>query len=189
MTTQKSPPRAIDPTSILIVDDEQTFRERLARAFRGRGFDVRSAGSYEDAIALATADSPELAVVDLRTPGKNGLELARDLKAIDPSTKIVVRPGYGGIATAVDAIRLGVAYYLAKPADVDDIHDAFRQAEGDPLAAIETETPPPTLARAEWEHISRVLSDCGGNISVAARRLGLHRRSLQRKLSKFPPSE
>jgi len=186
-STNETPSAA--PTSILLVDDEQVFRDSLARAFRRRGFDVRTADGYDSALASAREDSPELAIVDLRMPGKNGLEVVRDLKALDPSTRIVVLTGYGSIATAVDAIRLGAAYYVPKPADVDDLLAAFRRAEEDPLTAIDTKTPAPSLARAEWEHISRVLSDCGGNISVAARRLGIHRRSLQRKLSKYPPSE
>jgi two-component system response regulator RegA len=175
------------PTSLLLTDDEQVFRDRLAHAFRNRGYDVRTAASYDEAIASATADSPELAVVDLRMPGRSGLELVRDLKAIDPATRIVVLTGYGSIATAVDAMRLGATYYLPKPADVDDILAAFARADAEPLTTIAVDQNPPSLARAEWEHIGRVLSDCGGNISVAARRLGIHRRSLQRKLMKYPP--
>lgn len=176
-------------TSLLLVDDEQVFRDRLARAFRTRGLDVRTAGNYDEALASAQADSPELAVVDLRMPGRSGLELVRDLKAIDPATKIVVLTGYGSIATAVDAMRLGATHYLSKPADADDILASFLRAEGEPLAAAPSDHRAPSLARAEWEHISRVLSDCGGNISVAARRLAIHRRSLQRKLAKYPPGE
>lgn len=191
MSAPKETPEApsVARTSILLVDDEQVFRESLARAFRRRDFDVRTADGYETALASAKEDSPELAVVDLRMAGKNGLEVVRDLKALDPATRIVVLTGYGSIATAVDALRLGAAYYLPKPADVDDILGAFRRAEEDPLTAIASDARAPSLARAEWEHISRVLSDCGGNISVAARRLGIHRRSLQRKLSKYPPTE
>jgi len=113
----------------------------------------------------------------------------RDLAALDPATKIVVLTGYGSIATAVDAIKLGAAHYLAKPADADDLIAAFERAQAPPLAATATDYAAPTLARAEWEHINRVLSDCGGNISEAARRLGVHRRSLQRKLSRWAPGE
>jgi two-component system response regulator RegA len=107
---------------------------------------------------------------------------------LDPSTKIVLLTGYGSIATAVDAIRIGAVNYLAKPADVDDILAAFARSESPPLSPPDVGYDPPSLARAEWEHINRVLSDCGGNISEAARRLGIHRRSLQRKLQKRPPS-
>jgi two-component system response regulator RegA len=175
--------------SLLLVDDDAVFRERLARAFRERGYDVRTAGSAEDALRAAHLDTPELAVVDLRMPGKSGLELVRDLVALDPSTKIVVLTGYGSIATAVDAIKLGAAHYLAKPADADDLIAAFERIDAPPLAPASADYAAPTLARAEWEHIHRVLSDCGGNISEAARRLGVHRRSLQRKLSRWAPGE
>jgi two-component system, response regulator RegA len=174
--------------SMLIVDDDQAFRTRLGRAFTERGYDVRSAGGSAEALALARADSPEMAIVDLRMPpGPSGLELVRDLKAIDPATRILVLTGYGSIATAVDAMRIGATYYLAKPADVDDILTAFARGEAPPLDPPPAEYAAPSLARAEWEHISRVLSDCGGSVSEAARRLGLHRRSLQRKLQKYPP--
>lgn len=173
--------------SILLVDDDDVFRERVARAMRDRGFETRTASDYDQAMASARADSPELAVVDLKMPGKSGLELVRDLKELDPATKVVVLTGYGSIATALDAVRLGATHYLAKPADVDDILMAFTRGDAPPLEPPPAEFPAPSLARAEWEHISRVLSDCGGNISEAARRLGIHRRSLQRKLQKYPP--
>jgi two-component system response regulator RegA len=175
--------------SLLIADDDHVLRERLARAFRERGFDVRTAEHYDAAIALARQDSPEMAVVDLRMPGRSGLELVRDLKALDPATRIVVLTGYGSIATAIEAMRIGATYYLAKPADADDVLAAFERGDAPPLDGAETDYAPPSLARAEWEHINRVVSDCGGNISEAARRLGIHRRSLQRKLQKYPPRE
>lgn len=174
--------------SILLVDDDGVLRERLARAFRERGFDVRTAPNAEAALAQATQDSPELAVVDLRMPGRSGLELVRELVAIDPATKVVVLTGYGSIATAIEAVRVGAVYYLPKPADVDDILGAFAKGESPPLSATPADFAAPSLARAEWEHINRVLADCGGNVSEAARRLGIHRRSLQRKLQKFPPA-
>ena len=174
--------------SLLLVDDDATFRERLARAMRGRGFDVRTAGDAEEAARLAAADPPELAVVDLRMPGAGGLELVRELRALDPATRIVVLTGYGSIATAIEAMRLGATYYLPKPADVDDILAAFARGEAPPLTPVtDLAAEAPSLARAEWEHINRVLGDAGGNVSEAARRLGLHRRSLQRKLQKYPP--
>ncbi len=179
-------------TSILLVDDDEVYRNRLARAFVDRGYDVRSAQDYDTAVAAATTDSPELAVLDLKMPGKSGLELVKALHEIDPATKTLILTGYGSIATAIDAVRLGATYYLSKPADADDIIAAFARGEAPPL-----DPPPPdsddyrapSLARAEWEHINRVLSDAGGNISEAARRLGIHRRSLQRKLQKYPPSK
>jgi two-component system response regulator RegA len=182
-----SPTPGHAPT-LLLVDDEAVFRERLARAFRERGFEVSTAGSYDEALALATKDSPELAVVDLRMPGRGGLELVRALHALDASTRIIVLTGYGSIATAVEAVKLGAFNYLPKPADVDDLLLAFTRGPGE-AAQVTEDFQPPTLARAEWEHIQRVLTDCGGNISEAARRLGLHRRSLQRKLQKYPPAQ
>src|SRR5512144_598013 len=175
--------------AILIVDDDETYRNRLARAFVDRGYDVRCAHDYDSALALATIESPEFAVVDLKMPGKSGLELIKALCEIDPATKTVVLTGYGSIATAIDAVRLGATYYLSKPADTDDIVNAFARGQAPPLEPPEVEYKAPSLARAEWEHINRVLSDCGGNISEAARRLGIHRRSLQRKLQKYPPRE
>ena len=173
--------------SVLLVDDDEVFRRILAKAFTRRGFEVRTAGDYDQAMAMAREDSPELAVIDMRMPGRSGLELLRDLRELDPTTRVVVLTGYGSIATAVDAMRLGATNYVPKPADADDVLAAFERAEASPLDVVAVEFPVPTLARAEWEHINRVLGDCGGNISEAARRLGLHRRSLQRKLQKYPP--
>jgi two-component system, response regulator RegA len=178
-----------EPQSLLLVDDDERFRERLARALMERGLEVRTAAGHDEAVALAREESPELAVVDLRMPGPSGLELVRALLEIDPGTRVLMLTGYGSIATAVEAMRLGAASYLPKPADADEILAAFEKAEAPPLSATEVDLPAPSLARAEWEHINRVLSDCGGNVSEAARRLGLHRRSLQRKLQKYPPAQ
>jgi len=175
-----------DKSLVLLVDDDDTLRERLARAFRVRGFEVLAAASYEEAMEKARAGSPDMALVDLKMPGRSGLEVTRDLHALDPTMRIVVLTGYGSIATAVEAMRLGAAYYRSKPADADDILAAFARAQAPPLEAG-PEYAAPSLARAQWEHINRVLTDCGGNISQAARRLGIHRRSLQRKLRKYPP--
>ena len=169
--------------SLLVVDDDEVFRTRLGRAFADRGFEVRTAASAEEALLLARQDSPEFAVVDLRMPGASGIDVVRELCAIDPATVVVVLTGYGSIATAVEAIRAGAVHYLSKPADVDDILAAL-SGQASPSATNNVEVP--SLARVEWEHIQRVLSDCEGNISRAARLLGLHRRSLQRKLSKDP---
>ncbi len=189
-TTQASaePPPHDRPT-VLRVDDDDAFRHRLSRALRDRGYAVETADGYQAAMQLARTESPEYAVVDLRMSGRSGLELVRDLAQLDPSTRIVVLTGYGSIATAVDAVRLGAVQYLSKPADADDLLAAFGRADLPPLSTAQVEFAAPSLARSEWEHIQRVLSDCGGNISEAARRLGLHRRSLQRKLSKFPPQQ
>lgn len=174
--------------SLLVVEDDEVFRTRVARALSNRGYDVRTAADCAEAEALAKADSPELALVDLRMPGGSGLELVRVLKQIDAATKVVVLTGYGSIATATDAMRLGATHYLAKPASTDEIVAAFERDKVPPLVVVDgDESTTPSLARAEWEHINRVLTDAGGNISEAARRLGIHRRSLQRKLQKYPP--
>lgn len=171
--------------SVLVVDDDDTFRVRLAQAFEKRGYEVRQAADADAAVAAANEDSPEHAVVDLKMPGASGLTVVRELSRIDPSTKIVVLTGYGSIATALDAMRLGATHYLQKPADLDEIEAGFHKS----AAEVEPkELTVPSLARVEWEHIDRVLSDCGGNVSQAARLLGLHRRSLQRKLHKRPAS-
>lgn len=175
--------------SILVVDDDETFRTRLVRAFQAREHEAQGARDGEEALALARKESPEYAVVDLRMPGMSGLDVVRELKAIDAMTNIVVLTGYGSIATALEAVRLGATHYLTKPADVDDILAAFERANRPPTEAVAIAPQNvPSLARAEWEHINRVLTDCGGNITQAARLLGLHRRSLQRKLSKYPTS-
>jgi two-component system response regulator RegA len=174
------------PHSLLIVDDDDTFRNQLARAFRTRGFDTRVAANPAEALDLAQKESPEFALVDLRMPEGSGLELVRDLKALDHTTNVVVLTGYGSIATALEAVRLGATHYLTKPADVDDILAAFARRDGNLPEAASTELAVPSLARTEWEHIQRVLTDCSGNITQAAKLLGLHRRSLQRKLSKYP---
>jgi two-component system response regulator RegA len=137
-------------------------------------------------IFLARAESPELAVVDLKMPGRSGLELVRDLQEIDPATRIVVLTGYGSIATALEAVHLGATHYVTKPADADDLLSAFAREGPDSGAPVPIEHAVPSLARAEWEHIQRVLVDCGGNVSQTARLLGIHRRSLQRKLARTP---
>jgi two-component system response regulator RegA len=169
-----------DARSLLIVDDDTAFRERLVRAMRDRGYEAVGVADHPSAIEAARDESPELALVDLRLPGESGLAVVRDLKALDSSTVVVVLTGYGSIATAVESVKLGAASYLTKPADADQIVAAFEgtQPADDGQA--------PSLARVEWEHIQRILSDCGGNVSQAARVLGIHRRSLQRKLAKRP---
>lgn len=176
--------------TLLVVDDDAPFRTRLARAFAARGFQVREARDGSTALRLARAESPELAVVDLRMPESDGLDVVRELKAIDATTNVVVLTGYGSIATALEAVRLGATHYLTKPADVEDLLAAFARADAQDPAAARIGAPAapvaPSLARVEWEHIQRVLTDADGNVSEAARRLGIHRRSLQRKLSKFP---
>lgn len=175
--------------TLLLVDDDDVFRERLARAFRERGFVVDTHGSVDSALTgIADAsESPEFAVVDLRMPGASGLELVRILHGRDPATRIVVLTGYGSIATAVQAVKDGAADYLSKPLDFPRILAALLGTQDTPDAEQrEVDFASPSLARIEWEHIQRVLLECDGNITRAAKTLGLHRRSLQRKLDKYP---
>jgi len=173
--------------SILLVDDESHFRERLGRAFEKRDHQVFTAGNYDEAMVVIRKELPEMAVIDLRMPGKSGLELIKDALDVHPNLRIVVLTGYGSIATATDAVKLGAVSYLPKPADIDDIITAFSQTTDIDLPDPAENFQAPSLARMEWEHINRVLHDCKGNISAAAKKLGLHRRTLQRKLNKFPP--
>ena len=172
---------------ILLVDDEDFFRERLNQAFVRRGYTTNTASCYEEAMAIIRKEQPTMAVVDLKMPGKNGLLLVKDALAIAPELKIVVLTGYGSIATATEAIRLGAVSYLAKPADIDEILQVFSSDSSLDLEEPSEEILPPSLARVEWEHIQRVLADCGDNISYAAKKLGIHRRTLQRKLYKYAP--
>lgn len=175
---------ALSATTILVVEDDDFLRERLVRALRDRGFAAQGAGSLSEALRQSE-EAPELAVVDLRIGEASGLDVLRALLAKDPATRVVMLTGYGSIATAVEAMRLGAVHYLTKPADAEQILAALLHPEHD-SPALSGE--PLTLARAEWEHINHVLVSVSGNISEAARRLGLHRRSLQRKLAKYPPA-
>jgi two-component system, response regulator RegA len=174
---------------LLLVDDDETFRERLGRALRERFYDVVTASGHASAMAAARAQTPAFAVVDLKMPGPSGLELVRDLHALDPQTRIVVLTGYGSITSAVEALHGGAHDYLSKPADADEIIAALlgQKSSGDGARRPTAAQPPPSLARAEWEHMTRILADVGGNVSEAARRLGITRRTLQLKLKKDPP--
>ena len=176
--------------AILLVDDDEIFRERLARALRERGYDVVTAAEHGTALQAARARHFDCAVVDLKMPGPSGLEVVRDLKAANDATRVVMLTGYGSIPSTVEALRRGAHDYLSKPVDADDIIAALGGEQRAAPGAASVQLPPPaapTLARAEWEHISRILGDCGGNVSEAARRLGIARRTLQLKLKKYPP--
>jgi two-component system, response regulator RegA len=173
-----------DGGAILLVDDDEIFRERLARALRGRGYDVATAADHEGALAAAGTRKPDFAVVDLRMPGLSGLALIGPLRALAPGARIVVLTGYGSITSAVEALRAGAHDYLSKPVDAEQVIAALT---GEAAPRAEAEAPSPTLARAEWEHIQRILTDTNQNISEAARRLGITRRTLQLKLKKYPP--
>ncbi len=174
--------------SILLVDDEEIFRKRLAQALYRRNFVVYEVGGFDSAMAVLQERSPKMVLIDLRMPGRSGIELIAEAKRLHPDIQIVVLTGYGSIATASQAIKLGALYYLSKPADVDEIILAFSTNGDFPIPVAQKELTPPSLARVEWEHIHRVLTDCEGNISETARKLNIHRRSLQRKLFKFAPA-
>ncbi|MBA3312772.1 MAG: response regulator [Planctomycetaceae bacterium] len=171
----------------LIVDDNELLRNRLAEAIAERGFRTRTARNYDEAVRAVREEPPELSVIDLKMPGKSGLELVRAIKDLSPETKCVVCTGFGSIANAVEAIHAGAVNYVTKPADADEILAAFRKSEEPDRAVAETDYQPVTLAEAEWEYIQQVLTDCNGNISKAARLLGIERRTLQRKLKKMRP--
>jgi two-component system response regulator RegA len=171
--------------AILVVDDDERFRERLGKAFQARGHVVLLAHDHASALLALVTRSVERAVVDLRMPGPSGLVLVRDLLELHPALTIVVLTGYGSIATAIDAMRYGARDYLTKPCHADRILAAF---DVEPAEALHDALPfeVPTLANLEREHIERVLRDCNGNVSRTARVLGMHRRTLQYKLAKFP---
>ena len=169
---------------LLLVDDDIVFCEVLGKALERRGFDVISAHGVAEAKTLLKTTIPGFAVIDLRMPDASGLELVSLLGKARPAIRMVILTSYASIATAVEAIKLGATYYLTKPADADEIVAALNRDAG------ETGTPVParpiSVGRLEWEHLHKVLSDCDGNVSAAARRLGMHRRTLQRKLQKKP---
>jgi two-component system response regulator RegA len=169
---------------VLVVDDDGASRDHLAQALAQRGFAVATARTASAARALAIKNPPGFAVVELKIAGESGLKLISTLVALDPDARIVVLTGYGSIATAVEAIKLGAVDYLCKPADADQVVAAFYHDAGDD--DIPLNTSPMSLKRLEWEQVARVLCDHKGNISEAARALSMHRRTLQRKLAKHP---
>ena len=170
-----------DLPTLLLVDDDATFRGVLKRALEKRGYAVSDADSVEAALPLAESSPPEYAVIDLKMHGASGLVLVQRLHELDPNTRIVMLTGYASIATAVEAIKLGATHYLSKPANADEIVAAFGHS-ANPEKIVEAT--PATVDRLEWEHINRVLLEQNGNISATARLLNMHRRTLQRKLSK-----
>lgn len=170
--------------SLVIVDDDRAFLQRLSRAMELRGFEVRSAHSVAEGIDLIRQKAPAFAIVDMRLEDGNGLDVIAELTRLKPNARIIVLTGYGNIATAVSAVKLGAVDYLAKPADADDVTDAL-------LAPANTKAPPPenpmSADRVRWEHIQRVYELCNRNVSETARRLNMHRRTLQRILAKRAP--
>ncbi len=170
--------------SLIIVDDDRAFLQRMVRAMESRGFHVRSAFSVSEGIDLIRQSPPAFAVIDLRLEDGNGLDVIAELTRVRPNARIIVLTGYGNIATAVTAVKLGAVDYLAKPADADDVTDAL-------LAPPNSKAPPPenpmSADRVRWEHIQRVYELCNRNVSETARRLNMHRRTLQRILAKRAP--
>jgi two-component system response regulator RegA len=169
---------------LLLVDDDETFTRVMARAMTRRGFRVSTANSAESGLALASADLPDYAVLDLKMDGDSGLVLLPKLHELDSEMRVLILTGYSSIATAVEAIKRGACNYLCKPADADDVLAALLTEH----VALDTLVPenPMSVDRLQWEHIQRILAEHAGNISATARALGMHRRTLQRKLQKRP---
>lgn len=170
--------------SLLIVDDDAPFLRRLSRAMETRGFAVETAETVSEGIAKARANPPKYAVVDLRLGDGNGLDVIEAIRQRRDDTRIIVLTGYGNIATAVNAVKLGAVDYLAKPADADDILAALVRKQGEKAELPEN---PMSADRVRWEHIQRVFEMCERNVSETARRLNMHRRTLQRILAKRAP--
>ncbi|MDQ0346598.1 response regulator transcription factor [Ancylobacter vacuolatus] len=167
---------------LLIVEDDATFARTLKRSFERRGYQVTSCAGLDEVAALLAHVRPAYAVVDLKLAGQSGLDCVKALHAHDPGMRIVVLTGFASIATAVEAIKLGACHYLPKPANADDIEKAFERVEGD--VSVPLDGRPTSLKNLEWERIHETLVETEFNISETARRLGMHRRTLARKLEK-----
>ncbi len=182
--TEREGDTPTDLPTLLLVEDDAVFCQVMRQALTRRGFNVQVAHSVAEGVALSEKAAPEYAVVDLSMPDGSGLVLIKHLIAIDPHTRIIMLTGFASVATAVEAIKLGAIHYLSKPADADEIIAAFSREEGDTNVDITTQ--PLSVNRLEWEHIQKVLSNHNGNITATAQALGMHRRTLQRKLQKRP---
>jgi two-component system, response regulator RegA len=170
--------------SLLIVEDDKSFLQRLARAMEGRGFTVTTAESVADGLTQLETTSPAFAVVDMRLEDGNGLDVISALKRRRPDARAIILTGYGNIATAVNAVKLGAVDYLSKPVDADDVVAALLALEG---RRAEPPENPMSADRVRWEHIQRIYELCSRNVSETARRLNMHRRTLQRILAKRAP--
>jgi two-component system, response regulator RegA len=170
--------------TLLIVDDDRAFLTRVARAMEGRGFIVTIAQSVAEGLAVIAHQPPAYAVIDMRLADGNGLDVISELKAKRPEARAIILTGYGNIVTAVTAVKLGAFDYLAKPADADDIYAALMATHHDKAEVPEN---PMSADRVRWEHIQRIYELCGRNVSETARRLNMHRRTLQRILAKRAP--
>lgn len=183
--THEAEAEAAPVRNLLLVEDDGAFARALQRSLERRGYQVRSAARAEELEGVLASFHPGFAVVDLKLNGPtstSGLEVVQALHAFDPGMRIVVLTGFASIATAVEAIKLGACHYLAKPSNADDIEAAFGRVEGDP--AVPLGARPSSLKTLEWERIHETLADTGFNVSETARRLGMHRRTLARKLAK-----
>lgn len=169
---------------LLIVDDDRPFLNRLGRAMESRGFNVELAESAGNAMKACKNEAPDFAVVDMRLGDGNGLDVIETIKSVNPSCKAIILTGYGNIATAVTAVKMGAIDYLSKPADADDVYAALMREEGEKADPPEN---PMSADRVRWEHILRVYELCDRNVSETARRLNMHRRTLQRILAKRAP--
>ncbi|MCK4743112.1 MAG: response regulator [Sulfuriflexus sp.] len=170
--------------SILLVDDDEVFRETLTRALERNGITVHGASNISHAIAHAAKYNLNIGIIDLCIGDESGLQLIQQLIQQNPDIRLVVLTGFASIATAVEAIKLGAKHYLTKPANVNEIIDALYSEEGN--ADVPTTAQPMSVKKLEWEHIQKVLAEHHGNVSATARAMGMHRRTLQRKLQKKP---
>lgn len=180
-------PTAIDgiaERTVLVVEDDRSFLQRLAKALEQRGFTIETAESVADGLSLLEKSAPAFAVVDMRLGDGNGLDVISALKRLRPEARGIILTGYGNIATAVNAVKLGAVDYLAKPVDADDVVAALLAHEN---PKIEPPENPMSADRVRWEHIQRIYELCGRNVSETARRLNMHRRTLQRILAKRAP--
>ena len=184
MTDTAASEELTNTPTLLLVDDDAPFLQRLARAMESRGFSVTAVGTVREGMAHVRQNEPDYAVVDMRLEDGNGLDVVEALNARNAQTRVIVLTGYGNIATAVTAVKLGAIDYLAKPADADDILAALMQKSDDKAAPPEN---PMSADRVRWEHIQRVYELCDRNVSETARRLSMHRRTLQRILAKRAP--
>ena len=175
---------SIADRSLLIVDDDKAFLQRLGRAMEVRGYLVTTADTVAEGVAKVESAPPAFAVIDMKLQDGSGLDVISRLKAKRPDARGIILTGYGNIATAVTAVKLGAFDYIAKPADADDIHAALM---ADPSHKAELPENPMSADRVRWEHIQRVYELCGRNVSETARRLAMHRRTLQRILAKRAP--
>jgi two-component system, response regulator RegA len=182
--TEPKPLADLAERSLLIVEDDKSFLQRLARAMESRGFDVTTAESVSDGLLQVEKSAPAFAVIDMRLGDGTGLDVISALKHRRPDARAIILTGYGNIATAVNAVKIGAVDYLAKPADADDVIAALLALEG---RKAEPPEHPMSADRVRWEHIQRIYELCNRNVSETARRLNMHRRTLQRILAKRAP--